>query len=73
MSRTLTGEGNRKFGIEVMTKDLIWSPKEAFVNQHENKFTSEVPYTTETEKPIGTRDPDKFLKEQQDKLWKEMM
>lgn len=27
----------------------------------------------ETRKPIGTRDPDKFLKEQQDKLWKEMM
>lgn len=25
--------------------------------------------TSETDKPIGTRDPDKFLKEQQNKLW----
>jgi hypothetical protein len=27
----------------------------------------------EADKPIGTRDPDKFLKEQQNKLWAEMM
>lgn len=25
--------------------------------------------TCETDKPEGTRDPDKFLKEQQDRLW----
>ena len=25
----------------------------------------------ESDKPIGTRDPDKFLKEQQDKMWRE--
>ncbi len=30
-------------------------------------------YACEVDKPAGTRDPDKFLKEQQDKLWKEMM
>lgn len=27
-------------------------------------------YTCEADKPEGTRDPDKFLKEQQDKLWR---
>jgi len=26
-------------------------------------------YACEADKPIGTRDPDKYLREQQDKLW----
>ncbi len=34
-------------------------------------YLEPVKHTCEADKPIGTRDVDRFLKEQQDKLWKD--
>jgi len=59
--------------LKMFETDPVWDPTPAYTPQYGNKPVRKARYATETEKPIGTRDPDKFLKEQQDRLWEEMM
>jgi hypothetical protein len=63
MRKSMTEHELRALGYsEEQIKELMES------GTHEDPPANE--YACEADKPEGTRDPDKFLKEQQDKLWR---